>query len=213
MYNTQVLLFAGTDTSAVTLEWTMTNLLNHPNILKKARDEIDSQIGEEKLVEESDVSKLHYLQSIISETLRLYPAAPLLVPHMSSADCTIEGYDVPSGTMLLVNAWAIHRDPKVWDDATSFKPERFENGEVEGHKLMPFGIGRRTCPGAGLAQRTVSLTLGSLIKCFEWERVTTEEVDINEGSGITMPKAIPLEAMCKARPIMHKLLSKSTDDV
>ncbi|KAF3949470.1 hypothetical protein CMV_024658 [Castanea mollissima] len=207
------MLFAGTDTSAVILEWAMTNLLNHPNILKKARDEIDSQIGEEKLIEESDVSKLHYLQSIISETLRLYPAAPLLVPHMSSVDCTIGGYDVPSGTMLLVNAWAIHRDPKVWDDATSFRPERFENGEVEGHKLIPFGIGRRTCPGAGLAQRTVSLTLGLLIQSFEWERVTIEEVDINEGSGITMPKAMPLEAMCKARPIMHKLLFKSTDDV
>ena len=213
MYNAQVLLLAGTDTSAVTLEWAMTNLLNHPNILKKARDEIDSQIGEEKLIEESDVSKLPYLQSIISETLRLYPATPLLVPHMSSADCTIEGYDVPSGTMLLVNAWAIHRDPKVWDDATSFKPERFENCEVNGHKLMPFGIGRRACPGAGLAQRTVSLTLGSLIQSFEWERVTTKEVDINEGSGITMPKAMPLEAMCKARPIMHKFLSKSTDEV
>ena len=213
VYNAQVLLLAGTDTSAVTLEWAMTNLLNHPDILKKARDEIDSQIGEEKLIEESDISKLHYLQSIISETLRLYPAAPLLVPHMSSANCTIGGYDVPSGTMLLVNAWAIHRDPKVWDDATSFKPKRFENGKSEGHKLMSFGTGRRTCPGAGLAQRTVSLTLGSLIQSFEWERVTTEEVDIHESSGLTMPKAMPLEAMCKARPIMHKLLSKSTDDV
>ena len=213
VYNAQVLLLAGTDTSAVTLEWAMTNLLNHPDILKKVRDEVDSQIGEEKLIEESDISKLHYLQSIISETLRLYPAAPLLVPHMSSANCTIGGYDVPSGTMLLVNAWAIHRDPKVWDDATSFKPERFENGKSEGHKLMSFGIGRRTCPGAGLAQRTVSLTLASLIQSFEWERVTKEEVDIHEGSGLTMPKAMPLEAMCKARPIMHKLLSKSTDDV
>ncbi|KAK9995869.1 hypothetical protein SO802_020555 [Lithocarpus litseifolius] len=202
------LLFPGTNTSAITLEWAMTNLLNHPTILKKARDEIDSQIGEEKLIEESDVSKLHYLRSIISETLRLYPTAPLLVPHMSSADCTIGGYDVPSGTMLLVNAWAIHRDPKEWDDATSFKPERFENSESEGHKLMPFGIGRRTCPGVGLAQRTMTLTLGSLIQSFEWERITTEEIDINEGSGITMPKAMPLEAMCKARPIMHKLLSK-----
>ncbi|KAF3965641.1 hypothetical protein CMV_010185 [Castanea mollissima] len=208
-----VLLLPGTDTLAVTLEWAMTNLLNHPHILKKVGDEIDSQIGEEKLIDESDVSKLHYLQSIISETLRLYPAAPLLVPHMSSADCTIGGYDVPSGTMLLVNAWAIHRDPTMWDDATSFKPERFENSESEGHKLMPFGIGRRTCPGAGLAQRTMSLTLGSLIQSFEWERITTEEIDINEGSGLTMPKAMPLEAMCKARPIMHKLLSKSTDDI
>nr|XP_023905480.1 cytochrome P450 81E8-like [Quercus suber] len=201
-----VLLLAGTDTSAVTLEWAMTNLLNHPNVLKNAREEVDNQIGQEKLIEESDISKLHYLQSIISETLRLNPAAPLLVPHMSSADCTIGGYDVPSGTMLLVNAWAIHRDPKVWDDATSFKPERFENGDGEAYKLIPFGIGRRTCPGAGLAQRTVSLTLASLIQCFEWERVTEEELDMTEGNGITMPKAVPLEAKCKARPVIHKVL-------
>ena len=208
----QVLLLAGTDTSAITLEWAMSNLLNHPNILKKARDELDNQIGQEKLIEESDVSKLHYLQSIISETFRLYPAAPLLIPHMSFADCTVEGYDVPRGTMLLVNAWAIHRDPKVWDDATSFKPERFENSEGA-HKLMTFGLGRRTCPGASLAQCTVGLTLGSLIQCFEWERITEEEVDMVDGDGLTMPKVVPLEATCKARPIMHKVLSESTNDV
>uniref|UniRef100_A0A2N9EU92 Cytochrome P450 n=1 Tax=Fagus sylvatica TaxID=28930 RepID=A0A2N9EU92_FAGSY len=209
----EVLLLAGTDTSAVTLEWAMANLLNHPDELQKARVEMDHQIGQEKLMDEPDVSKLHYLQSVISETLRLYPAAPLLVPHMASDDCTIEGYDIPRDTMLLVNAWAIHRDPKLWDDATSFKPERFENGESDAHKLMHFGLGRRACPGAGLAQRTVSLTLGSLIQCFEWERVTKEEVDMTEGIGVTMPKVVPLEAMCKARPIMHKVLSESLHDV
>uniref|UniRef100_A0A2N9HZ26 Cytochrome P450 n=1 Tax=Fagus sylvatica TaxID=28930 RepID=A0A2N9HZ26_FAGSY len=195
-----VLLLAGTDTSAVTLEWAMANLLNHPDELQKARVEMDHQIGQEKLMDEPDISKLHYLQNVISETLRLYPAAPLLVPHMASDDCTIEGYDIPRDTMLLVNAWAIHRDPKLWDDATSFKPERFENGESDAHKLIHFGLGRRACPGAGLAQRTMSLTLGSLIQCFEWERVTEEEVDMTEGIGGIMPKVVPLEAMCKARP-------------
>jgi isoflavone 2'-hydroxylase len=214
MYIVQSLLLAGTDTSAVTLEWAMSNLLNHPNLLKKARAELDSQIGEENLMDEPDISELHYLQSIISETLRLYPAAPLLVPHMASDDCTIGGYDVPRNTMLLVNAWAIHRDPKVWDDAASFKPERFECVEVEAYKLMPFGLGRRACPGQGLAQRTVGLALGSLIQCFEWERVGKEKVDMTEGNGITMPKVVALEAMCKARPIMNNLLiSKSIDHV
>jgi len=159
------------------------------------------------------VSKLRYLQSIISETLRLYPAAPLLIPHMSSKDCTVGGYDVPPNTMILVNAWAIHRDPEVWDDASSFKPERFECGEADGHKLMPFGLGRRACPGAGLAQRMVGLALGSLIQCFEWERVEEEEVDMAEGDGITMPKVVALEAMCKARPIMNNFLSESIDYV
>ena len=197
----------------MTLEWAMSNLLNHPNVLKKAKAELDSQIGKENLLDEPDVSKLPYLQSIISETLRLYPAVPLLVPHMSSNDCTVGGYNVPRNTMLLVNAWAIHRDPKVWDDATSFKPERFECGDADLHKLMPFGLGRRACPGAGLAQRTMGLALGSLIQCFEWKRVGEEEVDMTEGNGITMPKAVALEAMCKARPIMNSLISERVDYV
>ena len=207
------MLLGGTDTSAISLEWAMSNLLNHPNILKKAKAELDSQIGEANLMDEPDIPKLPYLQSIISETFRLYPSAPLLVPHMSSDDCTIGGYDVPRNTMLLVNAWAIHRDPKVWDDATSFKPERFQCGEADPQKLMPFGLGRRACPGAGLAQRTVGLALGSLIQCFEWERVGEEEVDMTEGNGMTMPKAVALEAMCKARPIMNNLLSEFVDNV
>ena len=181
-------------------------------MLKKVRAELDNQIGQDKLINELDVSKLHYLQNIISETLRLYPAAPLLLPHMSSEDCTIGGHDIPRETMLLVNAWAIHRDPNIWDDATSFKPERFESGESNVNKLMPFGLGRRACPGAGLAQRTVGLTLGSLIQCFEWERISKEEVDMVEGSGLSMPKAVALEAMCRARPIIAKVLSKSEDE-
>ncbi|XP_022725825.1 cytochrome P450 81D11-like [Durio zibethinus] len=206
-----VIILAGTDTSAVTIEWAMSNLLNHPELLKKARAELDNQIGQENLIDEQDVSKLHYLQSIILETLRLYPAAPLLLPHMPSSDCTLGGYNVPRGAIVLVNAWAIHRDPKLWDDPTSFKPERFENGEKLGeysHKLMPFGLGRRACPGAGLAQRMVGLALGSLIQCFEWERIDGKEIDMTEGKGTTMPKVQPLVAMCKARPIVNNVFYK-----
>ena len=155
---------------------------------------------------------MHYLQNIILETLRLYPVAPLLLPHMSFEDCTIGGYDVPRETMLLVNAWAIHRDPNIWDDATSFKLERFESGESDVNKLMPFGLGRRAYPGAGLAQRTVGLTLGSLIQCFEWEMISKEEVDMVECNGFTMPKVVALEAICRARPIIAKVLSMSEDE-
>ncbi|XP_054786983.1 cytochrome P450 81E8-like [Prosopis cineraria] len=204
-----VMLTAGTETSAVTLEWAMSSLLNNPKVMEKAKKEIDTHIGNDRLVDEPDISKLPYLQSIISETLRLHPAAPLLVPHEASNDCTIGGYNVPRGTMVLVNAWAIHRDPQLWDDPTSFKPDRFEK-EGEASKLIPFGVGRRACPGAGLAQRTVGLTLGLLIQCFEWERVSEEEIDMREGEGLTMPKMIPLEAMCKARhPIINKLSSQN----
>ncbi|XP_058186615.1 cytochrome P450 81Q32-like [Rhododendron vialii] len=206
-----VMILAGTDTSAVTLEWAMSFLVNHPQVLQKARAEVDAHVGLDRLIDEHDLQKLPYLQAIISETMRLCPPAPLLVPHMSSDDCTIGGYNIPRDTILMVNAWAIHRDSKVWDDPTSFKPERFEGREVEAHKLMPFGFGRRACPGAGLAQRVVGLALGSLIQCFQWERVGEDPVDLTEGSGLTMPKVEPLETMCKARDIMKKVLSGAND--
>ncbi|XP_017218716.1 cytochrome P450 81Q32 isoform X3 [Daucus carota subsp. sativus] len=200
-----VLIFAGSDTSGVTIEWAMSLLLNHPHVLKKARDEIDIVIGQDRLVEESDLSKLPYLHNIILESFRLFPATPLLLPHKASADCKVSGYDIPAGTLVLVNSWSIHRDPKVWDDPTSFKPERFEGIEVETHKLMPFGMGRRSCPGSGLAHRVVGLVLASLIQCFEWERVSDELIDLAEGKGLTMPKAEPLEAMCKTRNVLDTI--------
>ncbi|KAK7406499.1 hypothetical protein VNO78_08126 [Psophocarpus tetragonolobus] len=199
------LIVAGTETSATTLEWAMSNLLNHPKVLEKARIELDTQVGQEHLIEEGDVAKLQYLQNIISETLRLHPPVPMLLPHFSSEDCTVGGYDVSQNTILMVNAWAIHRDPELWPDPTSFKPERFENGPVEAHKLIPFGLGRRACPGTGLAQRTLGLTLGLLIQCFEWKRISTEKVDMTEGWGTIVCKATPLEAQCKARPIINKI--------
>ncbi|CAH2076248.1 unnamed protein product [Thlaspi arvense] len=212
--NMVALILAGTDTSAVTLEWALSNLLNHPEVLKKAREEIDGKIGLDRLVEESDISNLPYLQNIVSETLRLYPAAPTLLPHVASEDCKVGGFDMPRGTILLTNAWAIHRDPKLWDDPTSFKPERFEK-EGEAQKLMAFGLGRRACPGSGLAHRLINLTLGSLIQCLDWERIGEEEVDMTEGKGVTMPKAKPLEAMCRARASVDHLINqyKKNDQV
>ncbi|KAF5961920.1 hypothetical protein HYC85_003129 [Camellia sinensis] len=208
-----VMILGGTNTSAVTMEWALSLLVNHPEVLKKARVEVDTHVGQERLIDEPDLSKLHYLQAIIYETYRLFPAAPLLLPHVSSDDCIIEGFNVPRDTILLVNAWAIHRDPKVWDDPTSFKPERFEGGEIEGHKLLPFGLGRRACPAVGMAQRVLGLTLGSLIQCFEWEKVSGETIDLTEGNGLTTPKVEPLEAMCKVRNIMSKVLCEVTNDV
>ncbi|KZV24609.1 hypothetical protein F511_06435 [Dorcoceras hygrometricum] len=202
-----VMLLAGTDTSSVTIEWAMSALLNHPEKLDKARAELDHVVGDDRLVNESDLSKLPYIHNIVSETMRLFPATPLLVPHESSEDCKIAGYDVPKGTILLVNAWAVHRDPEIWDDPTSFRPERFEDGEVGTPKLIPFGMGRRSCPGSNLALRMVGLALGSLIQCFEWQRIGEELVDLSEGRGISMPKAIPLEARCRARDLLHKLLT------
>ncbi|KAJ6711287.1 FLAVONOID 3'-MONOOXYGENASE-RELATED [Salix purpurea] len=201
-----VMLLAGTETVATAMEWALANLLNHPRVLKKAKTELDTQVGDH-LIEESDFANLQYLRCIISETLRLYPVAPLLAPHVASTDCNIGGYDVPAGTTLFVNAWAIHRDPTLWDDPTSFNPERFESGRVGAYNLIPFGMGRRACPGDGLANRMMTLTLGSLIQFFEWERVGDDKIDMTEKTGISMCKVDPLELMCKARPSLNVLLS------
>ncbi|XP_010047103.2 isoflavone 3'-hydroxylase-like [Eucalyptus grandis] len=197
------MLSAGTDTTAVTIEWAMSLLLNHPNVMKKAQAELDDVIGRDRLANEADIHKLPYLQNIINEALRLFPPAPLLVPHESTEDCMIGGFNVPRGTMILVNAWAIQRDPKLWDEPTSFIPKRYEGLEDDhAYRLLPFGMGRRSCPGAGLANRVLSLALAALIQCFEWERIGEEPVDLSEGTGITVPKREPLEALCKVRECM-----------
>ncbi|XP_071911283.1 cytochrome P450 81Q32-like [Coffea arabica] len=207
----QLMLSAGTHTTSQTMEWALSSLLNHPNVLQKARDELEKmQPGH--LLNDSDLSKLPYLRCIINETLRLFPAAPTLVPHFSSEDCTIGGYEVPKGTTLLVNVWAIHRDPNVWEEPNKYKPERFEGmdegGWNEGFKFLPFGKGRRICPGAAMAIRLVGLTLGTLIQCFEWERAGPEMVDLEENQGATLGKAKPLEASYKPRPSMIKTISQ-----
>ncbi|XP_076958130.1 cytochrome P450 81Q32-like [Bidens hawaiensis] len=205
------LLLVGTDSSAATIEWAMSLILNHPHVLQKLRAEVEENIGQDHLIQETDLHKLKYLQNIVNETLRLFPATPLFVPHESSNECTIGGYNIQRGTMLFVNTWAIHRDPKVWDDATSFKPERFEGLCSKGYDYMPFGIGKKQGLGTGLANRVVGMALGSLIQCFDWERVRERLVDLNEAKGLTMIKNEPLEAMCKARECMFNVLSKVLD--
>ncbi|KAL2932071.1 Isoflavone 2'-hydroxylase [Bienertia sinuspersici] len=200
------MLIAGTDTSAITIEWALSLLLNHPNVLHKAREEIDNhKANTNELVQEVDLPKLPYIQCIINETLRLFPAAPLLVGHTPSEDITISGYHIDKGKTILINAWAIHRDPNLWkDDHLKFRPERFEELKYDEHRFnfIPFGLGRRSCPGANLANRVIGLTLATLIQCFDWKRVSEEKVDLSEGVGLTMPKVVPLEAMCKPRRSM-----------
>uniref|UniRef100_A0AB38Z7E6 Cytochrome P450 family n=1 Tax=Paeonia suffruticosa TaxID=45171 RepID=A0AB38Z7E6_PAESU len=203
-----VILTAGTDTSSGTMEWALSLLVNNPQVLKKEQKEIDDHVGYDRLIDESDLSKLPYLHSIVMETLRMYPGGPMLVPHEASTECTVGGYKIPCGTILMINMWAIQNDLKIWTDPRTFKPERFEGfeGERDGFKLMPFGSGRRSCPGEGLAVRMVALALGSVIQCFEWERIGEEMVDMTEGQGLTLPKAHPLWAKCRPRSTMLNLL-------
>ncbi|PWA45896.1 cytochrome P450 [Artemisia annua] len=204
------MISAGTDTSANTLEWALSLLLNHPDSLKKIVDEIDKKVGSSRLMNDSDLSHLPYLHGVINETLRMCPATALIPPHESTEECTIGGFRVSSGTMLLVNLWAIQNDPKIWKEPERFKPERFVDveGQRDGFKFMPFGSGRRGCPGEALAMRMVGLTLGTLLQCFEWERISVEKVDMSEGAGLTMPKAQRLVAKYRPRPHMVDLISR-----
>jgi len=191
------------------MEWALTLLLNHPETLNKVRIEIDTHVGSKRLITDADLPKLHYLQNVIKETLRLFPPGPLLLPHESSAECTVAGYDIPRGTMLLINAYAIHRDPNLWEDASSFKPERFEEvGAAKGFKMIPFGSGRRSCPAELMATRTMGLALGALVQCFEWKRIGEQQVDLAEGQGLSMPKVVPLEAFYKPCSVMIDVLSQ-----
>ncbi|WOL20707.1 Cytochrome P450 [Canna indica] len=202
---------AGTDTSAITMEWALAELINHPNILHKARDEIDAVVGKNRLVEESDIPNLPYLQAIVKETMRLHPAGPLIV-RQSNKDSNIDGYDIPAKTTVFVNVWAIGRDPKHWSDPLKFFPERFMENEREmvdakgqHFALIPFGSGRRACPGASLALELIHSALGAMIQCFEWKVDSEGAVDMAEGPGLTLARAKPLFCTPQARQYMLPL--------
>ncbi|CAN0879733.1 Cytochrome P450 93A3 [Linum grandiflorum] len=195
---------AGTDTSAITTEWALAELINHPEILTKAQQEIDSIVGKSRMVRESDIPNLPYLQAVVKETLRLHPTGPLIVRE-SSEDCEVQGYNIPARTRLFVNVWAIGRDPNHWNEPLEFKPERFVEGkeshvEVRGQhfEMLPFGSGRRGCPGTTLALHMVQNTLAVMVQCFEW-KVGGGVVDMEEGVGLTLPRANPLVCVPMAR--------------
>lgn len=208
----QDLLVGGTQSSAITVEWAMSELLRNPETLKKATEELDKTIGRHRWVEEQDILKLPYLKAIVKETMRLHPALPTLAPRLAREDSTIEGYDIPKGTQVLVNVWAIGRDPTVWDRPYEFEPERFmgkaKDIDVEGHdfELLPFGAGRRMCPGYPLGLKVVQASLANLIHGFEWKLpgdMKKEELNMEEGNGISIAKKLPLEVMAHPRLPLH----------
>ncbi|KAM3740859.1 hypothetical protein ACB098_08G131300 [Castanea mollissima] len=196
------LFLAGTETTSSTLEWAMAELLHNPEALSSAKAELEQVIGKGNPVQESDILQLPYLQAIVKETLRLHPPLPFLLPRKARADVEIIGYIIPKDAQVLVNAWTIGRDPSFWDNAKSFMPERFLELEIDvkgrNFELIPFGGGRRICPGLLLAIRMLPLMLGSLIQAFDWkleDGVEPEDLNMEDKFGITLQKAHPLRAV------------------
>nr|BBD34742.1 putative cytochrome P450 [Eschscholzia californica subsp. californica] len=208
------MIVAATDTTSVSLTWALSLLLNDKRVLKKAQDELDTKVGRDRGIEDKDIKNLVYLQAIIKETLRMYPAAPLLIPHEAIEDCNIGGYQVKAGTRVLMNVWKLHRDPRVWSNPSEFRPERFLDNEGEGSKMdfrgqhfeyMPFGSGRRMCPGISYAIQILHMTLARLLQAFDLSSPSSSLVDMTEeGSGLTMPRATPLEVLLSPR-LPHSL--------
>ncbi|GJM97249.1 hypothetical protein PR202_ga14162 [Eleusine coracana subsp. coracana] len=192
----------GIDTSSVTMLWAMSELIRKPRVLKKVQDEIRAVVGNNNKdrVEPDDVPKLAYLKMVVKETLRLHPPATLLLPRETMRRVTIGGYDVPEKTRVFVNAWAIGRDPASWtDDAEEFRPERFEVSDVDFNgahfELVPFGAGRRICPGLAMGVTNVEFTLANLLYCFDWtlpEGMKPEDVSMDEAGGLTFHRKTPL---------------------
>ncbi|KAL3850426.1 hypothetical protein ACJIZ3_012308 [Penstemon smallii] len=195
-------VLGGFDTMSVYLSWLLALLINHKKVLNQAQQEIESKIGKQKWVQESDIKDLPYLQSIISEALRLYPPLPLSIPHEAVQDCHLSGYFIPKGTLLFVNLFKLHRDPRFWSDPDRFMPERFFNSDALGQQFefIPFGSGRRSCPGITFAMHVTNLTIARLIQGFDFDAPGgSKYVDMSEGVGITMPRANALEVMLSPR--------------
>ncbi|XP_050228539.1 cytochrome P450 76A1-like [Mercurialis annua] len=193
---------AGSDTTSSTLEWAMAELLHNPIILKKLQFELRTIIHPENKFEEKNIENLPYLMAIIKETLRLHPPTPLLVPHMAMESCNMLGFDIPKNTQILVNVWAIGRDPKTWEDPLLFRPERFLEPNMADYKgsyfqYLPFGSGRRMCPAVPLASRLLPFALGSVVHSFDWvlDGIKPENVDMSEMVELTLRKFIPLKAI------------------
>ncbi|KAG9445981.1 hypothetical protein H6P81_012109 [Aristolochia fimbriata] len=195
------LIFRGTDTVAVLMEWTMTRMVLHPEVQAKVQEELDSVVGKcsGTTVGESDIAHLRYLHAVVKEVLRLHPPGPLLSwARLATRDVHVGKHLVPKGTMAMVNMWAITHDASIWKDPWEFRPERFMEEEVSvmgsDLRLAPFGSGRRVCPGRALGLATVHLWVASLLHQFNW--VAFKSVDLSEHLGLSLEKKKPLQ--CRA---------------
>ncbi|EFJ35949.1 hypothetical protein SELMODRAFT_78293 [Selaginella moellendorffii] len=195
----QNLLGAGTDTSITTIQWAMAELLNNPRALEKAQEELRAKFGNarQEIIQEHELQDLPYLHAVIKETFRLHPPAPLLIPHQSTQDITVAGLAIAKGTRLFVNVYAIGRDPALWKSPDDFLPERFLGSSIDVHgknfELLPFGSGRRGCPGMVLGLITVQLALANLPHRFQWSLAPGVDAHpMAECFGVATTMEIPL---------------------
>ncbi|XP_034708851.1 cytochrome P450 76T24-like [Vitis riparia] len=193
---------AGTHTTSSTIEWAMTELLHKPKTRVKDRSELEEVLGKGTRVQESDTAKLPYLQAVVKETFRLHPPVPLIIREEAGMNSEICGYTVPKSAQVLINVWAIGRDPTTWSDPNEFAPERFLGSEIDvkgqDFELIPFGAGRRICLGLPLAHWMVHLMLASLLHSFDWKLqgdMKPEEMDMSQKFGVSLQKAQPLLAI------------------
>lgn len=196
-YLTQDLFLGGTDSSAASIVWIMTALIKAPHIMKKVQTEIRHVVGNKRKVDEDDLPKLPYLKAVIHETFRLYTPLPMLAPRETTQKCVLDGYEIQPKTTVYVNVWAIARDPEYWKtDPEEFLPERFYGSEMDAKGkdfgLIPFGSGRRICPGMFMGLANVELAVANLLFSFDWEVPQGSEVDTDVLPGLIMHKKNPL---------------------
>ncbi|GKU95987.1 hypothetical protein SLEP1_g9273 [Rubroshorea leprosula] len=189
----------GTDTTAVTTEWAMTELIRNPKVMEKVQAEVRSVVGKKSKVDGDDIKQMDYLKCVIKETLRLYPPGPLLVPRETAASVKLGGYDIPSNCRVFINAWAIQRDPELWDRPDEFIPERFMDNSIDYRRhdfqYIPFGFGRRVCPGLSFAVMSAEYLIANLLYWFDWKLpygTVADNLDMDEVYGLTLSKKVPL---------------------
>jgi len=200
------MLLAATDTVASVTIWAMTALMKNPRVMKKAQEEIQKAYGRKGFIEEEEIQTLPYLKAVIKETLRLYPILPILFPRETMKEMEIEGYTIPNKTLVYVSVWAIHRDPELYENPEEFYPERFVGSDIDykgqDFELIPFGSGRRICPGLNMGIATVELFLANLLHLFDWEMpegVKRADIDTDVHPGLIQHKKTPLILVPKTR--------------
>lgn len=176
----------------------MTELLRHPRAMEKLQNEVQGLAQEKAEITEDDLPNMHYLKAVIKETLRLHPPIPLLLPREAMEDVKLLGYHIPAKTQAIINAWTIGRDPLSWDDPEEFRPERFLNSDIDvkglNFELIPFGAGRRGCPGTAFAIVVIELALAKIVHKFNFA-LPKEDLDMTECTGLTIRRKSPLLAL------------------